>query len=231
MYTTKTKKSLIKFQYTWILYQNMKSIWILLLYEFWIDDVDNSNAKLERMYLSVLYRYHYKRIYIYINISYVWDYSTVVLLNLETLNKYNNNVKQFTKSHRICSLKMLTSGGSFFGTSCSISMLTSFVWYFVVFYFFMGGMKHWCDWDWGGGGHPGLPWAESFPNSRRDHIISTSNQNSQGYLKAFLISWLKMLTLFHFLSFKSLSYEKHMHSRCRFSMVVHDTMHLSAVLM
>ncbi len=169
--------------------------------------------------------------YIYINISYVWDYSTVVLLNLETLNKYNNNVKQFTKSHRICSLKMLTSGGSFFGTSCSISMLTSFVWYFVVFYFFMGGMKHWCDWDWGGGGHPGLPWAESFPNSRRDHIISTSNQNSQGYIKAFLISWLKMLTLFSSLSFKSLSYEKHMRSRCRFSMVVHDTMHLSAVLM
>lgn len=61
---------------------------------------------------------------------------------LETLNKYNNNVKQFSKPRRICSLKMLTSGGSLFGTSCSISMLTSFVWYFVGFYFFVGGMEH-----------------------------------------------------------------------------------------
>lgn len=144
-------------------------------------------------------------------------------------------MKNFTKPHRICSLKMLTFGGSWFGTICSISMLTSFVWYFVGFYFFMGGMEQRCDWDWGGGGggggRPGLPWAESFPNSWRDHIISTSKQNGQGYLKALLISWLKMLTLISSLSFKSLSYEKHMRSQCRISVVVHDTMHLSAVLM
>lgn len=98
-------------------------------------------------------------------------------------------MKQFSKPRRICSLKMLTSGGSLFGTSCSISMLTSFVWYFVGFYFFVGGMEHWCDWDWGGGGRPGLPWAESFPNSWRDHIISTSNQNCQGYLNFSFPDW------------------------------------------
>jgi len=50
------------------------------------------------------------------------------------------------------------------------------------------------------GERPGLPWAESFSNSWRDHITSTSKQNGQGYLKAFLISWLKMLTLFNSLS-------------------------------
>lgn len=100
--------------------------------------------------------------------------------------------------------------------------------YFVGFYFFMGGMEHWCDWDWGGGERPGLPWAESFINSWRDHIISTS-KTVKGILKHFSFpDWKCWLCLV--LSLSNLCLMK---STCVLSAELawlFMTMHLSAVL-
>lgn len=116
---------------------------------------------------------------------------------------------------------MFTSGGLCFGAICSISMLTSFVSVFCWFLFLHGwdGALMWLRLRrWG---------ASRATVGRIIHKLMEgphyfNQQNGQGYLKAFLISWLKMLTLFSSLSFKSLSYEKHMRSQCRISVVVHD---------